>query len=823
MSAGSVELVLLVVAALLLGALVRYLIRTISIPYSVALLVVGLGLGVSHRLWIRPDNFPRVDQSLGQLIDIDPHLILFLFLPVLIFESAYSLQPHLLKRALPQILWLAVPGMLICALLTALLVHWLLPWSWSWPLAFMFGALISATDPVAVVALLREVSSRKRLETLLEGESLFNDGTAIVVFSLCFSMLTATGLVSAEIGWWGIPLDFLWTVVLGAGTGLLLGRGAMFFVSRIYNDPLLETTITIAVAYLSYFIAEAMHASGVVSVVALGILIAGRGRASFSPEAVGFLHHFWSMLAHLANTLIFLIVGLVIAEKVELFEAEIWWLLLVLYLALQLIRALAIWMLAPVLRSQGVGLSRDKQLVLCWGGLRGAVALALALIVAHDPAVASPWGEQVLFLTAGVVVLTILINGGTLGWLFRRLGLDRLPPAKLAMIEQAENHIRSQMEQRLPELRKRSLTEFTDWQVVKQRALAPLLPVEELKTLAGSMVREDIETEFSRRVLETERQCYWQQYRDGFLGRVACLRLIEMVEVALDDDPEVHPRQGLFAYGKATPLATYLHRISFLSEWGSRVAYRHLLLSYDVLRGFIHAQNEVLEALSELAPDDVARRRMRELLVLNKREGFVQLERLREGFPEVAKRAETHSAFRTLLIQKKGMIEALRNRALLDEAESERLISLIHDVLRQRHNMSVESSPLPDPHALLRDCEWARSLNDTAISYLADAVEQRIYEPGEVIMAQGRGSNGLVIIARGTVERIYRNEGEDQMVDLLGPGAHAGVGSLLVGTQRTELRAISAVDLLWIPHRRMETLMEQYPPLKVALVASVEG
>jgi len=242
-----------------------------------------------------------------------------------------------------------------------------------------------------------------------------------------------------------------------------------------------------------------------------------------------------------------------------------------------------------------------------------------------------------------------------------------------------------------------------------------------------------------------------------------------------------------------------------------------------VLRGFIHAQNTALESLGELAADDDARRRMRELLVLNKREGFAVLEQLRKGFPEVAKRAETHSAFRTLLIQKKVMIEDLRDRALLDEAEAERLMVLLGEVLRQRHYLPVDRSPLPEPHALLRDCEWTHMLNDTAISYLVEAVEQRIYEPGEVIMAQGRGVDGLFIIARGVVERVHHDEGVAKTVDLLGPGGLAGLGALMVGTQRTELRALSAVDLLWIPHRRLEALMNQDPQLKAALAESVEG
>ena len=122
-------------------------------------------------------------QGLDQLTRIEPHLLLFLFLPTLIFESAFAMETHLFRRLANQIALLAIPVLVVAVLLTALLLRWLLPWEWSWPLCLLFGALISATDPVAVVALLKEVSSRKRLETLIDGESLLNDGTAIVLFT----------------------------------------------------------------------------------------------------------------------------------------------------------------------------------------------------------------------------------------------------------------------------------------------------------------------------------------------------------------------------------------------------------------------------------------------------------------------------------------------------------------------------------------------------------------------------------------------------------------------------------------------------------------
>jgi len=815
-----VMVVLLVAVALLLGSALRNLTRGSRVPYSAALLVAGLLIGALDRSLVLSGTLPQLHQVLQSLTQLDPHLVLFLFLPTLIFESAYSLEPHLLKRALPQIALLALPGMLISALLTAVLVRWLLPWDWSWPLAFLFGALISATDPVAVVALLRDVSSRKRLETLLEGESLFNDGTAIVLFTLCFSILLSVDEAAISVG--AIAFELLWTVALGGAAGWLLGKFVIIAVGRIYNDPLVETTLSIACAYLVYFVAEQLlHASGVVAVVVFGLMLAGKGRARFSPEALGFLHHFWSILAHMANTLIFLVVGLLIADRIELFDAQSWGLLLALYLGLLLIRGCSIVVLMPLLKRLGLGLGRDKALVLVWGGLRGAVALALALMLAQHPGVDSRWGEQVLFLTAGIVALTILINGSSMGLLFSRLGLDRLPAGKQAMIDRAEKIIQQQMQARLPELKKRSLTQLSDWQLIEHNALAPVTPGIDIDRRSGParLAASERDVEFRRRILEHERCSYWSQYREGFLGREATSRLIDAVDQALDGTPKIHPRPQLLRYWNGSVPVGWMHRLPFLARLASRIAYRHLVLGYDMARGFVQAQNASLAQLDTLTDDRHSILRVRAELVANKHETYTMLLQLKQAFPELARRAELHSAQRTLLIQKRAMVEQLHQQALLDPAEAERMLDQINRSLQQRHFSAVETEDLPDPLQLIRDAAWAAELSSESLSQLLAVAEQRIYQPLDMIVEHEEQHRALIIVVRGVVERVDLDDqtGQAQVLDVLGPGSYAGFSSLFVEKHHTGLRAAGPVDLLWIPAIALRRLMLEQPALKQTL------
>ncbi|OUR65995.1 peptidase, partial [Bermanella sp. 47_1433_sub80_T6] len=304
-----------VVMSLVIGAFTRDALKNTPIPYSVALLVIGLAFGLVQRSGFLAEHSPLLEHTVIMVADINPHLILWLFLPILIFESAFALEVHLFRRIFSQIALLAVPGLMVATAITAVLVKYIFPWDWSWPVCFMFGALISATDPVAVVALLKELSSRKRLETLIEGESLFNDGTAIVFFMLFLGMVVAPG--EANLSPLMITWDFLRVVLMGTFIGVAFGAVAITWIGRVFNDPMIEITLTIAGSFLAFMVAESVNASGVVAVVVIALMFASIGRTKVSPEVSGFLHHFWEMMAHIANTIIFLLVGTLIAGRVQ--------------------------------------------------------------------------------------------------------------------------------------------------------------------------------------------------------------------------------------------------------------------------------------------------------------------------------------------------------------------------------------------------------------------------------------------------------------------------------------------------------------------------
>ena len=330
--------------------------------------------------------------------NLDGHLILYVFLPILIFEAGFALDVHTFKKSFMNAFYLAGPGIVTATVMTGMaflglilafggdggvLEDWNVDSGAFIVLASMlFGAVVSATDPVAVVALLKELGASKKLGTLIEGESLLNDGTAIVAFVLLIGVVTgaeqflgtASFLGSAAVGFGKIG-------AAGGLVGVLIGLVAILWVRKVFNDPLIEITVVLVTAYAVFFVCEHFfHVSGVLGLVALGIVMAGVGRTRISPEVEHFMHEFWEFTAFAANVIIFIVVGVVIAQKAHPTGMDFLILFLV-YIAIHLVRAINMGMFYPLMKKAGYGLPGKDAVVVWWGALRGAIGLALALVV----------------------------------------------------------------------------------------------------------------------------------------------------------------------------------------------------------------------------------------------------------------------------------------------------------------------------------------------------------------------------------------------------------------------------------------------------------
>jgi NhaP-type Na+/H+ or K+/H+ antiporter len=676
----STELLILIVSALLLGTAVRHLLKNFKIPYTLVLLLLGLAIGLLDRYSLASSDSGSLTYTISQrlhlVVSADPRLILFLFLPTLIFEAAFAIEPHLFRRTFTQISTLAVPGLLLAVILTAILVKYALPWDWSWTVALLFGALISATDPVAVVALLREVSSRKRLETLIEGESLLNDGTAIVLFGLLMTAFVAGDLQQWQP--WSAVVNFVWVVIGGVLVGLLLGEFILTWIGRVFNDPLIEITLSVVSAYLAFFIAEdLLHVSGVLAVVTLALMFASQGRTRVSPEVTEFLQHFWEVMAYLANTLIFLGVGIIIARRISFDDSSAWLALLITYVGIQLVRMACIALFAPLLNRIGIGLDFNKAVVLALGGLRGAIALALALLVAQHPATPKELGDQILFLTAGIVVLSIVINGGSLSWLLAWLKLNRLPAAKQATVDKAELHIEHALAETAVELQNNPLLANADWQLIGKDIVPRTVIKPSSCDLPGS--QPDLLVAFQYQLLEGERAHYWQQFAAGTMHRETVQHLVEAVEQTMDGKPTLAPRPQLDRYWQMPALAIWLSESPILKKPLHQFAFTRLARAYDLAHGFLLAQEANRSHLRQLNPPEEIHEIIDTLLQQNISEVRHRLHELKQRFPRAAERVETAIGGRLLLNRRRQVIEQLHAEGVLAGPETQRLTQQVEE------------------------------------------------------------------------------------------------------------------------------------------------
>ncbi len=434
MQAEFITTELIVAALLLIAALVAWLTKLVRFPYTVGLVIVGVMITV-----LLPDK-PQLAPELAR------ELILLILLPPLVFEAALHIEFSEFRENLIAVLVFAIPGVL----LTTVMVGWMMATVTGLPLTTMlvFGALISATDPVAVTAIFRDLGLPKRLGLLTECESLLNDATAIVVFTVLMEFALHPVDFNATQG----AVEFLRV----SGVGLLVGFGLGYVAYRLIrqiDDYLVETVLSAVLAYGAYLLAEQVHASGVLAVVAAGLMIGNSGRRyGMSHTTRVVLIHIWEFLAFLANSFVFLLIGLQVdLEKL----ADGVWLLVAAIVVTLLARMVTVFGLSPLLNLFSSNRTPPAwQAVMVWGGLRGGIALALALTLP-----ATLFGHsQVLVMTFGVVLFTLGVQATTMPMVLRRLGLLRRGAnpleyerrrARLAAARAAEQYLQSQFKQGL--------------------------------------------------------------------------------------------------------------------------------------------------------------------------------------------------------------------------------------------------------------------------------------------------------------------------------------------------------------------------------------
>lgn len=667
---------LFVLASLLVGAFLKLVLRKFKFPYTVGLFCFGLLVGVLYRGSLLPD-FGILKEAVNQAGNIDPDMLLYVFLPVLIFSAAYEIDLHTFRKIFINSSMLAVPGVVLSMGLVALMmmgVSLFVPEfsKWNWTFALMFGALISATDPVAVVALLKELNTSKRFSTLVDAESLLNDGTGIVLFMLFFGAFSGSSPLTSS------PVtEFIVVAAGGALLGYLVAVLCIFLITKFKGDEMVQNSVIILSAYVTFILAQAyLHLSGVIALVAFGLEMTYHGKLLFSPKANEFTEKFWDLASFIANTLVFIIVGIIIAVHVK-----ITWVSLAVvfgvYIGVNLIRTIVVFLFYPLMKRSGYGMTIRDAIILSWGGLRGALGLTLALMVSYTLSIPEDIRDQILLMTAGIVTLTLTVNATTVRKLLERLGLTEVPAVQSFVDYSIRKRVFDASMRYYDKLSHRDAFSGADWETVGK-----YLPEKEEKPDISGCSEEELLHNLRMRIYGTECQLVRQLYADGTVSAVTYHKLVNSQERHFDSNGALPLSDRTYVFGlfEEGPFIRFIRTHAWTSRLFSRYLERRVVDLSDIGRGFLSlqrdSQDEIADMRSSEIPDELQKKIFSQLEA-EIRENIDRmrkcLDMLEEEYPEAYSSALTSKAVRMMLRNERHVVRNLTYDGIMSKKDGDRM------------------------------------------------------------------------------------------------------------------------------------------------------
>ncbi|MFT4580777.1 MAG: CPA1 family monovalent cation:H+ antiporter [Gammaproteobacteria bacterium] len=808
------ELVLVVMALLAISMVAASLTRNLPIPYTVFLVMLGMLLS----------SLAGSVPGLGALKEfhLTPDLVFFIFLPALIFESALNLDARRLLSDIAPIFILAVPALVISTAIIGLGIWLYLDLNLI--LALLFGALISATDPVAVVALFKELGAPARLNTLVEGESLFNDATAIVLFNILLGIAVAGNFVASDIG--NAVTQFFWVFFGGIVVGSLIGFGLAEIMRRIRGSNLAIVVMSLVIAYSSFVVAEhVLHVSGVMAAVAAAVTMGGYAVSRIPQDALRSVHETWEVISLVCNSLLFLMIGLSVdlGAMLSHFDGIIVASLLVL-----LARAATVYSLVPttIHLFSLPHVSLGERHIMWWGGLKGGLAIAIVLSIPE-----SLGGRQTLVeLTVGVVLFTLLINAPSIRPLIKRLGIDRLSEEEITELQRglvdAEQNSKS---------------------VVERLAKADLLTQEhaqEIEQTLSGYFRNEVQhpdTGLHLRhayieAIDLEAQELDKLYALGLIMEYTFLDLraqlhrkreawmgAEFDEITIDGDSISNPFQKV-----ERTVLRWMREHNALAPVLARV--QRARLSQAIQRdiaGILCSEAVIsnLVALSGLQAEDVA-------IVTDHYQEKIKRKRIfltqaRCDFPEFFRSLEGHLTQAAAL----GSAGNSAQRSYHHGDIGAKAFARIDDVLRAARARLPEIKN-PDrglgAAELIERVPLFSGLDYEVLVKLADQSQTIAFLTGDEVIGQNQRGNSLYILVQGSVAVSREENGAATHIGRLFAGDFFGEAALLGDEKRTaRVVATSPLTLLRLTRKNVLDLAENYAgiseKLNAAYVARVEG
>ena len=809
------SITLVIAGFLVLASVIQPAAERLHLPYTVLLAVVGVAIGgVSSFLLYTPltNLFDDIVRPVVNL-PFNASIFLVVFLPLLLFHAALTIDVREIAPDWAPILTLAI----VAVFAAAAAIGFSLSYAAGVPLtaALLLGAIVATTDPAAVVTIFRELGAPARLTRLLEGESLLNDAAAIVLFSVLVGMLADGAHPGVGAGAARFAEAFLGGVLLGVAGGRLFGA----VLPLLGGSRLAEVTLSVALPYIVYLLGELLEVSGVVAVVSAGLTAGAIGRVRLAPDNWRYLERVWEQTGFWAGSLIFVSASTLVPRLLTGIHWEHAWFVLIAIAAALASRAAVLFGLLPLLSALHLSqkVSGAYKLAITWGGLRGAVTLALALAVTENSRIDPEVKNAIAILATGFVLFTLLVNGLTLRPVIRLLKLDRLSPLNLAV----RNKVLALSMADVRDAVEETASEYAIPADVARAATGPLN-----RRIAELASQPDLEQAISDRdririglvaLANRERRIILDHHAQRTVSSAAIERLLRNTNLILD----AARAEGRIGYNRAARallefqrgfrVANLLHRCLHIArplQGQISIRFEALLirrLALDELARFIRGRLESLlgERVAELLGEVIAARSEATTRALDA---------LRLQYPEYAEALEQRflrqSGFRLLLSRYHDLYdEGLIGKEVFEDLERQ------HEAAR---SLMAELPPLDlglRAEDLVGQFEMFAGLGTAELRALARLFRPRLLVPDEVVIRKGERGNAMFLISSGAVEVVLPNERVR-----LGSGDFFGEMALLSRRRRqADVVALGYCRVLVLSAADFHRFLRDYPQAKAEI------
>ena len=804
------ELVTGITLLMLVAAVTTVVIKRLDkLPLTIGLVFVGIGISYAST------SIP----GFGSLahFELSPDLVLFVFIPTLIFESAFNLNARQLGRNIVPILTLAVPGLLISTAIIGLILWFFSPFEVL--IALLVGAILSATDPVAVIAIFKQLGVPERLTVLVEGESLLNDATSLVLATILIGILSA-GTFNGDVVVSGIGKFFV-VFFGGALVGWLLAVAVGEVLGNIEADAAIEITLSTILAYFSFIIAEhVFHVSGIMAVVAAGIMIGSWGKSKISPSTEEFMEHFWEYLAYLANALIFLMVGM----QIDL--AALWAsmdLIILVVFGMLISRAAVVFGVVPILGkvpgSEAIGM--PYRMVMYWGGLRGAIALAIVLSLDPNQVTIK---DTLVAVVMGAVLFTLVFQGLSIEALVKKLKLDQMSlPDSLAKLE-GDKDARSEGLSRLDRLAESGLFSQRIADNIKEKGVRQIDELkEDILKLHRQMHSEEMRKTLAMRCLVREKARYRVLFAQGLINEWAYRELDHTIDVQMDG---ARHRDRLPTANIETSIGKRISQLvmSMLDIVpGSQrlleiLRTRWIVRDYGVAWGRYQGAHSVLEQMTRLAGgeiDEVSLTELRECYEAIEKTVKSQIDEVAEQYPEFVETTQEQLGQRLMLVVEHDSVEHAADLGIIQSGIASKILKDQSERIRLLARDNLSASLEIEVDELLRKVPVFAEIEASQYPLIANYLRARTVTRGTDIIRQGQAGDSMFLIARGIANVLITDNGETHQVATLHAGDFFGESALLHETPRNATaRAATPCSLYELKRVDLDRICENHPEIR---------